>query len=70
MKEKKSEPIDIHNVRLMYDSLYIRMENEILRLKKIARKREGAERKFVIDLIQRLEQEKGDYRRTRSPSPV
>jgi hypothetical protein len=70
MKEKKSEPIDIHNVRLMCDLLYLRMEKEIARLKKIARKHQGAEKKFVIDLIHQLEQEEGDYRRTRSSSTI
>jgi hypothetical protein len=50
--------------------LYLRMEKEIARLKQIARKHQGAEKKFVIDLIHQLEQEEGDYRRTRSSSTI
>jgi hypothetical protein len=66
MQDERSEPIDIHNARLICDSLYIRKEKEIVRLKKIASKRQGPEKKFVIDLIRRLEQEEGDYRRAAS----
>jgi hypothetical protein len=70
MKEEESGPIDIHNARLLYDALYIRMEKEIARLKQIANKRQGTEKKFVIDLIHWLEQEEGDYRSTGSSSIV
>jgi hypothetical protein len=64
MKEPEPGSVDIRNARMMCDSLYTRMEKEIARLKRIASKRQGDEQKFVIDLIKRLEQEKGDYRRT------
>jgi hypothetical protein len=64
MQNERSKPIDIRNVRLLYNSLYIRMEKEIVCLKKIASKHQADEKRFIINHIQRLEQEEGDYRRT------
>jgi hypothetical protein len=68
MQKEGSESIDIHNVRSLCDSLYLRLEKEIARLKKIASTRQGSEKNFVIDLIQRLEQEEGEYLRSRLSS--
>ncbi len=58
------EAIETGNARLMCESLYVRLEKEIVRLKKIASKRKGVEKQFVTDLIQRLEQEKLEYQRS------
>ncbi|MDD1679700.1 MAG: hypothetical protein LUO93_11030 [Methanomicrobiales archaeon] len=66
MAREETLPIDIRNVGLLCDSLYARLEKEIIRLKLIARNRQGDEKKFVTDLIRCLEQEEGDYFRTRS----
>ncbi len=62
--QEESNIIETGNTRLMCESLYVRLEKEIARLKKIASKRKGIEKQFVTDLIQRLEQEKLEYQRS------